>query len=959
MKLFFTILAIQISLAAGAATLERREMFIGSLSNPGHLASTNTGGFDEVPGFIQRVPGGASQPGSPGWSGLMDGSGDPRGVWTSMSSTGYVCGYFRFHSYGIIPSGAPSTEAVVMELSSTAGGPILMRIDGTGRLTVKAFGYGEANHPVMQPEREKWYLLGMSWESTRSMRNIRVWTGVPGGPLTNALSITNALAYGPMTAVKVGCTTNEPSSAGRTIHWRGRISGVSLYATTNSLEAFFPPDITPPSNSSALSWHINPADGDDLASGATPETAWRSYNMLQRALECGIVMGSPTPWVWSSNRAPVDLNSTPDESFALKVRSGTITNGGDTVLLDTSKAPLVITNKIFLTDVHSGIRLKGANGYGVLEPTLPITNWTQVTANIYSTVLPETGVVLWEDLRWYHSPLGATFNAVSNNLASTPGSFWQDGLTGTMYVHPFGSTDPRTDNKTYRRSQRFDTTAPDAIVLSGDAEVVVDGIKCFGVTLRDSQKGDVGVRYVLRTQYAGSYYKEREIRQVIMNCRFGGGCNHAYGNVRTTQGKYCQVVLDSVFEQGPPWEDNPNGYSTIVDYAGTNDDNARRVIYVGSDWSNESLIGLANGGTNAGTWLTHGGASGIFTSILFTNCTGTIHANSAVKDGGLRIIGGNHAALELYDQGMPTIEACFMETGVAGLRGGKVRHSVLACKNAGLGRVETLIGDWEFLNCTILGANKPSTNQGLGLVYWHRAGILTLTNCVLSTSNGNVVFQLSSDSTVKSDFNFWMPTQGGILRSAPPASRLVSLEEWRALSGMDLNSREGDPLVEPLGSLLPQSPARAFGFDIGRALDMTRHWYIRRRTAGAYEYRASCEAVPAFWLYQFGLPLDGSSDHLDEDHDGMPAWQEYVAGTNPTNSSSVLRMLAPVVTPSGVIVRWESTAGTQYLVERSIPGGDGSFQPVFSSTANSNGISAFTDTQLQTSAALYRVRVSK
>ena len=47
----------------------------------------------------------------------------------------------------------------------------------------------------------------------------------------------------------------------------------------------------------------------------------------------------------------------------------------------------------------------------------------------------------------------ADFAAVKDQLSATPGSFWTDGTT--LYVHPFASTDPRTDGKRYERSCDF------------------------------------------------------------------------------------------------------------------------------------------------------------------------------------------------------------------------------------------------------------------------------------------------------------------------------------------------------------------------------------------------------------------------------------------------------------------------------------------------------------------------
>jgi hypothetical protein len=82
---------------------------------------------------------------------------------------------------------------------------------------------------------------------------------------------------------------------------------------------------------------------------------------------------------------------------------------------------------------------------------------------------------------------------------------------------------------------------------------------------------------------------------------------------------------------------------------------------------------------------------------------------------------------------------------------------------------------------------------------------------------------------------------------------------------------------------------------------------------GAYEL----QSPPYEWLQRYGLPTDGSGDLTDSDNDGLNALQEWRAGTDPTNSLSVLRLLTPSANGSELRLRWQSVPNRIYFLERS------------------------------------------
>ena len=84
---------------------------------------------------------------------------------------------------------------------------------------------------------------------------------------------------------------------------------------------------------------------------------------------------------------------------------------------------------------------------------------------------------------------------------------------------------------------------------------------------------------------------------------------------------------------------------------------------------------------------------------------------------------------------------------------------------------------------------------------------------------------------------------------------------------------------------------------------------------GAYEFQTPASTISYAWLQSYGLTEDGSADHLDSDGDGADNWQEWRAGTVPTNVASVLRMLPPTGNDSAVTVSWQSVTNRTYYLQ--------------------------------------------
>jgi subtilisin family serine protease len=75
--------------------------------------------------------------------------------------------------------------------------------------------------------------------------------------------------------------------------------------------------------------------------------------------------------------------------------------------------------------------------------------------------------------------------------------------------------------------------------------------------------------------------------------------------------------------------------------------------------------------------------------------------------------------------------------------------------------------------------------------------------------------------------------------------------------------------------------------------------------------------LPDWWEQQFFGHLTGTAPSADPDHDGASNLAEFLAGTNPTNYNSALRLTALRATgTNGVVLEWPGVAGRYYRLLR-------------------------------------------
>ena len=73
----------------------------------------------------------------------------------------------------------------------------------------------------------------------------------------------------------------------------------------------------------------------------------------------------------------------------------------------------------------------------------------------------------------------------------------------------------------------------------------------------------------------------------------------------------------------------------------------------------------------------------------------------------------------------------------------------------------------------------------------------------------------------------------------------------------------------------------------------------------------------SYWTWAAGIDWGDadSSPDADPDGDGLTNWQEYLAGTDPLNANSVLRVSSFKTTAEGIVLRWPGVEGRYYAIE--------------------------------------------
>jgi len=142
---------------------------------------------------------------------------------------------------------------------------------------------------------------------------------------------------------------------------------------------------------------------------------------------------------------------------------------------------------------------------------------------------------------------------------------------------------------------------------------------------------------------------------------------------------------------------------------------------------------------------------------------------------------------------------------------------------------------------------------------------------------------------------------------------------------------------------------------VGKGVDM-----------GAYEYVApptldsDGDGLPDWWENQYCGNPTGMNPEADDDGDGMDNMSEYIAGTNPRDPSSLLRILEISYktggTQNGYEIKWQSVSGRYYDVEWSWS--PGNFSVLVTNLPATPPVNTYTDVSRQIgNKKFYRIKI--
>lgn len=810
--------------APAALTLLQRETF----QAVGTLNSGTPGNLGVVTGSLYKRPGGPivgsdTSGGGTGWSADTHNAA-AYNQWTITGGQGanfnfMVCGWFCLGDISTDNFPGRVVKLLAAEHISTQ---VRVAIEIGNTLDMFQASAFAASSSTVALTKWGWVFLaiaGVYTPATYDTVTYRCYYMFPGGSLTQLGSdITGA---GGMQENLLIFGGNRPDS---NIVVQMRYGAPALYRIAGFSDVAVPSDLTNPP-AVRRDWYINPSSGNDANDGVTSGTAWQTV---------------------------AKLNAESSYLGMFPVATGYAT--GDRLHIDCSGAPLAIGT----TSIHIKTRgLTVLQTGGALDPmtTLSSGGWTLASGSTKTYSSTDGGasdlasIVVFEDGKYLNKVSAASYGTTTATttangtsytttlaaLDAAPGSFYCDGTT--IYLHPFGDTNPTSDGKVYRRTRNRESGGSAVAINAYD--IWWDGLSVAGTTLADKATNDPVAAYCLQwdTGAGGT--------NLLSNFSINHYSKHGLGRTAGGSNGVC-TRQDGVYGQSSPY--SPGGCTSDVDFSGdaTSSGNVTNFIRC-IETVNIGLIGSSAGTINTGieSYTSHA-SSVAFSQLNMTDCTwcGTLDEQSDIAQINLlRVVcsATGFATSTTFDQ-------CKSTHGMLGAynTGSRIyvaRNCIMSPTSttglvyfAQLPTTATLIGCTIDLRGATGGGSKAAFGKGAA------TSAVTIRNCLLLTADTRgFVSGFSSADTLAMDHNAY--ANGGSDAAAisyndgsTTADR--TLAQWQAL-GFDSGSFTTTPTLANLdGNLVPQagSPVVDAGYDTFNAVDYTGATFPHRNDVGALEY---------------------------------------------------------------------------------------------------------------------------
>lgn len=772
-----------------------REMF----ATTGALTEAAPGqAFSRVSGTLHQRAGG------PSLAGGMAASADPRaldsssfGIYDlndpSSFSKVFVGGWFYFKSI-------QQHEASLLVLIDQYDNPGPQITVQNGRI-YGGVAYQQKTACPEVPVHGWIYLAVASVKEEAGRVSLRFYYKLPGQPMHSWGELNNTyVTREQTTGFLAGFAGNGPAMSLR----MGAVAGYS-FEQQNFSDIEYPSEVLEPASRSRHVWYCNPVSGNDESDGTSPAKAWKSAAKInEESRHCGL---------FSS------------DSY----------DTGDILIIDTSEATLDLGNEL-LEFATPGLTVRAADGQEWIRiqshQVLSSGGWAPTgVPNVYVTEDTQPHIVVWENDRFLHHPSGSSFSAVQESLSSTPGSFWTDGLR--LYLHPFGSTDPRLDGKTYDRSRFYPEGAP---VTLAAPHLLIQDIHTGKTCLAEKSSQDAIGGYCMGNKGSAG-------RTKIRHCFLYYGSKHNLGLTEGVRGDLIEVE-DVQVEQGSPYP-TYGGQTVLVSFsAGGSDLGIRHVYRRCISRANTGLIGSSEGEMSGRfpVFYSHNlGGNNQFDSIEFIHC----------KFGSGSLSGGAAKLFKITDCTVGSVlfesDVIMANSRVSGPTWCRPGHR-LTMRNCllsfgGMLRENPFAGVLDVQFCTLDVSGLTGYQMGVP-----QSAVFTRTGPLQVTFKNNIVI-MPKDNVYTNLFSQLKKAEGIVFSNnaySLNGNRLVyqydngsstanpSLFEWR-VAGQDEGSFESVDLK--LSNYVPQpgSPVIGAAEKTDNRVDLTGRYFALRDNMGALQ----------------------------------------------------------------------------------------------------------------------------